>query len=430
MSTRAAASSAPATPLPAAAGTKPAAAAGRALALGLAGLAATAAGFFLTPDTHAFALAYLTGLSFWIAVAIGMLIMVMIHYVLDASWSVALRRQYEHWLAGVKWLALLFVPLLVATWVKPGSIWPWTDLATPLHGGHGTIGDDILYIKKSAFLNPAALTLGTIAFFGLWMLLAARLRACSFAQDDDGDLKWTRKARVAAAAGLPVMAVTLTLAAIYWMKSLEYHWFSTMYGVWFFADCARAALSIGVLLSLRLYSRGDYKGILNTHHLHSVGQLIFAFTVFWAYISFSQYFLIWNANVPEETFWYNLRELSAEGAFNQWGWVGMALVFGHFLLPFLYLLSYKNKVTRARLRAVVVWILVVILIDLCYNILPAAKDARGQPQPFLSLNLLWVLTTLAGAGGLCAWAYLRSLPTRKLIPIRDPRIDECLTHHD
>jgi hypothetical protein len=270
----------------------------------------------------------------------------------------------------------------------------------------------------------------TAGFFLIWMFLSARLRKASFTQDSDGDLKWTYSNRVTAAMGLPLGALTLTFAAIYWVKSLEYHWFSTMYGVWFFANCARGALSIGVIIMVWLWNRGDYKGVLNNNHFHSIGMLMLAFTVFWAYVTFSQYFLIWNANVPEETFWYNLRELNHDGSTNQWWYVGLVILFGHFLVPFLALLSYRFKVTKPIIRRIAYWILSVILIDICYNIMPALKDSHGDAVPFLSLNLLWILTSVVGVGGICVWSYLRSFPTAKLIPIRDPRIGESLTHHE
>ena len=407
--------------------------ANKALAIGITALAATLAGLFLSilsNNTHAFALAYLVGLTFWIAISIGVLLWILLHHIFDASWSVTLRRLFENWLPNFKWLALLFLPLVIVSWIHPATVWPWMDPSTPLHGASGTVGTDIIYQKKSGFLNREWFTGAYIVFFALWIWLSSRLRKASFAQDADGNTRWTFENRFTAGMGIPIMGITLTFASIYWIKSLEYHWFSTMYGVWFFANCARGALPLGVLLMLWLHWRGDYKGILNTNHLYSAGQLMFAFTVFWAYIAFSQYFLIWNANIPEETFWYNLREINTNGAFNQWGWVGMVLIFGHFLVPFLYLLSYKNKITPARIAPIAVWILAIVLIDLCYNALPALRDAHDNPQPFLSLNLIWVVTTVVGVGGICVWAYLRSLSAHKLIPIRDPRIQECLTYHE
>ena len=394
----------------------------RFLGAGLAGLAVTALGV-LVSDAHGVALSYLVGLAFWTAVAIGMLLLCFIHHITDAGWSVVIRRQWEHSLSAFKWLAVLFLPLLVSAWIKPGFIWPWMDLAHEIHGGH-TVGADPLYLKKAGFLNRNMFTGMTAAFFLIWMWLSARLRKASFTQDNDGQAKWTFMNRKTAAFGLVLTALSLTGAAIFWMKSLEYHWFSTMYGVWFFANCMRAALAFAVFITCWLYARGDYKGIYTTTQFHTLVSLAFAFVVFWAYVTFSQYFLIWNANVPEETFWYNIRESG------DWWYIGMLLLFGHFFVPFLAWLRYKNKSERKPAALISAWVAFIILIDLCYNVLPALKDEHGEPLPFLSINLLWVLTSVVGVGGICVWSYLRSFATTKIIPIRDPRIVESLTHHE
>jgi hypothetical protein len=405
-------------------------AASKALTLGLAGIALTALGLFVS-GAKVVAHSWLVGVTYWTAIAIGMLLLVLIHHIFDASWSTVIRRQFEHGLAAFKWLGLLFLPLVLATFLYDRDlIWPWLDLNHEMHGGH-TVGHDPLYLKKAAFLNPGMFIGMTLAFFASWIWLSSRLRRASFTQDQDGSLGWTRHNRVTAAIGLPIAALTLTFAAIYWIKSIEYHWFSTMYGVWFFANCVRGALSFGVIIMVWLWQRGDYRGILNTNHFHSIGMLMFAFTVFWAYVTFSQYFLIWNANIPEETFWYNLREINHDGASNQWKWIGIfGILFGHFFIPFFFLLSYRFKVTPHILRRVAIWILAVILLDLCYNIMPALKDSHGDAQPLFSLSLVWILTSVVGVGGVCVWAYLRSFGTAKLIPIRDPRIGESLTHHE
>lgn len=405
--------------------------ASRSLVVGIIGLVITAGGLLLPDNKHAVAHSWLVGVTFWTAITIGMLLMTMIHHIVDASWSTVIRRQWEHGLAAFPWLAVLFLPLVLGTLFGPRDlIWPWMNPAHVLHG-HGTVGSDILYAKKSSFLSVNMFMGATAIFFAVWVWLSARLRKASFSQDSDGDLKWTRMNRVTSAFGIPLAALSLTFAAIYWIKSLEYHWFSTMYGVWFFANCIRGALSISVLIMLWLYVRGDYKGILNTNHLHSIGQLMLAFTVFWAYVTFSQYFLIWNANVPEETFWYNLREINADGSPNQWKYVGIIiLVFGHFLVPFLYLLSYKHKIVHSKIKLIAIWIPCVIFFDLCYNILPALKNEHGDALPLFSTNFIWTITAVIGVGGFWLHAYLKSLPTAKLIPIRDPRINESLLHHE
>lgn len=404
--------------------------ASKALIVGLIGIVITALGLFVS-GAKIVAASWLVGVSFWTAMAIGMLMLVLIHHIFDASWSTVLRRQFEHGLKAFPWLALLFLPLILGTlFYQSDLVWPWLNKAHELHGGH-TVGHDPLYLKKESLLNLNMFIGAYVVFFALWVWLSARLRKASFTQDYDGNVAWTYKNRVTAAMGLPIGALTLTFAAIFWIKSLEYHWFSTMYGVWFFANCVRGALSLGVLIMLWLWYRGDYKGILNTNHWWSIGQLMLAFTIFWAYVTFSQYFLIWNANVPEETFWYNLREINADGSPNSWKWVGIiGILFGHFVIPFLFLLSYRFKVTHWSMRFISIWILVVIFIDLCYNILPVLKDGHGNSLSFFSSALIWSITATIGVGGVCVWAYLKSFPTAKIIPIRDPRIQESLTFHE
>ena len=417
----------------------------RALMIGIGGILLTAAGLAVSGASKV-AFSWLIGVTFWTGLAIGMLMLVMIHHIFDASWSTVIRRQFEHGLASFKWLALLFLPLIVGSLIEPALVWKWMDPAYDLAsiGSDGSVGEDVLWIKKASLLNPTAFIVSTLGSFLLWIWLSSRLRTASFNQDKDGDLKWTYKNRATAAFGLPIGAFTLSLCIIYWSKSLDYHWFSTMYGVWFFAGCVRTALSAGVIIMVWLWFRGDYKGVLNNNNWYSIGMLMFAFTVFWAYVTFSQYFIIWNANIPEETFWYNLREMNnSDGLPNQWKWVGMLLLFGHFFLPFLLLLSYKRKFDKVQMPIISAWIAFVVLLDIIYNIFPSKRVteemiaagqgfglAAGDPLPFLAVHQLWTLTAVIGVGGIFVWSYLKSFPTAKLIQIRDPRMGESLTHHE
>lgn len=409
----------------------PSSAATKALGLGALGLLVTVAGLFASGG-KAIGFSYLTGFVFWFALAIGALFLVMIHHVFDAAWSTLLRRQFEHWLACLPWLALLFVPLIISAYVAPGKIWKWTDPAFDLAavGGGGTVAEDVLWVKKAGLLNTTALLVVSVIGFGGWCWLANRFRSHSFAQDADGQISHTFANRVWTAAGLPFTALSMTLCIIVWVKALDYHWFSTMFGVWYFAAAVRGALSLGMILTIWLWVRGDYKGLLNNNHMHSHGMLMFAFTVFWAYITFSQYFLIYMANIPEETFWYNLREVANDGSFNSWGFVGMFLLFGHFFAPFLTLIHFPVKLSKTWMPRISWFIGFVVLVDMIYNVMPSMKDASGQAYPFLSLNLLWIASSVVGIGGICVWAYLRSFAQTKLIPIRDPRIAESLSHHE
>jgi hypothetical protein len=392
------------------------------LLLGGAGLVAlTLLGVFLG-DGQRVAFSWLIAVTFWTAISIGALMLVMIHHIFDAGWSTVIRRTLEHWLGVFPILALAFAPLvLVSLFIDADVLWKWLD--------HDRVAGDILWTKKSAFLNPVAFVTANVVFFGIFIWLSARLRRSSFTQDEDGSVEHTLSNRRTAAFGIPLAAMSLTFAAFYWLMSLEFHWFSTMYGVWFFAGSMRAALAFTAILCIYLAHRGVLDGIFRIPHLLNLGNIMLAFTVFWAYISFSQYFLIWNANIPEETFWYNLRELNlGTGERNSWWYVGLFLLFGHFFLPFFFFLGHGNKKKHSRMVAVCTWILLVQLIDLYYNILPTKKLESGDAIPFAVSP--WDVTALLGVGALCFWQFFRSFARTRCIPIRDPRIVESLQLHE
>ncbi len=392
------------------------------LIAGLIGVAISTVGVFATDRIGAFA--YLIGLIFVTSITIGMLFLVLIHHIFDAGWSVVVRRQAENFLAALPYLALLFIPLFLVTYLKSQStLWIWMDADYVLHG-HGTVAEDVLYNKKTWWLSEGFFWFRAILCFGTWVWFARALRNHSFSQDQDGSASHTHACRKLAAGGLFAVAFTWTCAGFDWIMSLEFHWFSTMFGVWFFANAMRAALAVLTIACTFLVVRGPLKGIFNTKHLHDLTTLSFAFTVFWAYISFSQYFLIWNGNLPEETFWYNFRE---EG---MWKGVGMFLVFGHFFLPFLLLLQFPFKTNPTPARAISAWILFMQLFDVFFNVLPSLKDAHGVPYQMFSSPIAIVLyiTGLVGPAGFMLWAYWNSCRANKIIPIRDPRILESLNH--
>lgn len=381
-------------------------------------------------------LGYLLGVSFWLSILIGMLFLVMIFWMFDAGWAVLLRRQMEHALAAMPWMGLLLLPLMVMSLLKSGDgsvAWIWMNPDALVPGGHGTVSQDVLYVHKSPYLAQTFFVVRFFLVFGVFILLAHSFRKWSFAMDVTGDHSNVHKSRRLAAAGLFLLAFAATIAAVDWFKSLSYHWFSTMYGVWFFAACMRAALSATVLMGFYMLGRSanGLKGILKPVHLYLVACIMLAFTVFWAYISFSQYFLIYNANIPEETFWYNIRELAKDGTKSSWWWVSMGLIFMHFFFPFLFLLWYKNKF-GVKLKFIAVWILIFHLLDLYWNIVPQ-KLYADNPSNYTvrQFGVSWVdVAMLIGVGGIFIWAYLRSAERHRQVPIRDPRINESLQYHE
>jgi hypothetical protein len=407
------------------------------LIAGLILIVISAAGLFMGSEADPARpfMGYILGISFWLSILIGMLFLLMIWWMFDSGWSVVIRRSIEHAISAFPYLALIFLPLVLMSLLSPGSSavpWIWMDQSALVAGGHGTVGQDVLYVAKASYLDRAFFVGRYVIYFGVWTVLALLFRKWSFDMDRTGDHGNIHRSRKLAAVGLFLCAFATTFAAIDWFKSLNYHWFSTMYGVWFFAASMRAALSATVLSMFYMASREDgLKGILKPVHFYLMGCIMLAFTVFWAYISFSQYFLIYNANIPEETFWYNIRELTTEGLKSSWWWVSMGLVFLHFFVPFLFLLWYKNKF-GSRLKFIAIWILGFHLLDLYWNILPQklATDAHGH-YSIRQFNINWVdVTMFLGVGAIVIWAFLKSAAKERPLPIRDPRIEESVNCHE
>ncbi|MFP6887973.1 MAG: hypothetical protein VB997_10435 [Opitutales bacterium] len=410
-------------------------AAGIGLGLGLVGV-----WYGLSTNDKSPLLGWLWGLSFWFSIGIGMLMLTLLFRVFNSKWTPVVRRQLEHCLGAFPYLAACFAPLLLIAWFggdKAGILWEWINSENMIPGGH-TVAEDVLHQKKSGYLNVFFFSVRAIGYFAIFCGLAHWMRKVSFTQDHDGDPKWTRLGHNIAAAGVPILALSLTFAAFDWFMSLEYHWFSTMFGVWFFAASIRAGLAVTIILCFFLSTRSNLGGLYKRGHQYDLACLSLAFTVFWAYISFCQYFLIYNANVPEETFWYVIREINPNtGEKSGWWLVGMGLIFGHFFFSFLYLLWYRNKVEPPRTLFIVSWILAFHLLDLYWNIIPGripnaeaavGYDARGV----FGMHLLWGLASLVGIGGLCGWAVLKSFREAdcEAIPVRDPRIQESIDYHE
>lgn len=405
-----------------------------ALVIGIVGLVVAGFGFmqgWQAGDVRPL-MSWLIGLAFWLAIAVGLLFLVQIWYVFHARWPVIVRRQAEHFLSVFPWLFLLFIPLLLVPFLheNPGLLWKWMNGVNPLPG-HGTVGEDPLYQWKSPYLNIEFFAIRAFAVFALFTVLASLLRKWSFDTDTSGDVDNTHKARRLSSIGLFLCAGAATVASIDWLKSLEYHWFSTMYGVWFFAASMRAALSFILILCVILAAKGYLKGIFKQAHRYDIGCMMLAFTVFWAYISFSQYFIIYNANIPEEVFWYSMREKNYDGTLNSWWWVSMGLVFGQFLIPFLLLLWYKTKVVIWRSIVVASWILVFTVLDLYWNIIPGKLVVPDHGEGYLVRQFSvspYDIAALVGVGGICIWSMCRSMRKAEPIPIRDPNIEKSLNY--
>jgi hypothetical protein len=405
-----------------------------ALVVGIIGIAIALFGFKQGWDNNDARplMSWLIAFGFWLSIAIGMLFLTQIWYVFHARWPVIIRRQCEHCFSWFPYLLVLFLPLLAVIFYheNPGLLWKWMDGTNQLPG-HGTVGQDPLYTWKEPFLNINFFVIRVFMIFAVLIGVSALLRKFSFDTDKTGDINNTHKSRILSSLGLFLCSIAITMGSIDWFKALEYHWFSTMYGVWFFAACMRAALAVLVILTVILAAKGYLKGILKQAHRYDLACLMLTFTIFWAYISFSQYFLIYSANIPEETFWYNIREKNYDGSLNTWWWVSMGLIFGHFLTPFLLLLWYKTKVVVWRTVGVAVWILSFHLLDLYWNIVPGKQVVPDHGEGYIVRQFSitpFDIAALVGIGGICIFAMCRSMKKAEPIPIRDPNIQKSLDY--
>jgi hypothetical protein len=372
-----------------------------ALALMVAGGIGTAVGLALGARQLAFS--YLLAFMFFLSLCLGGLFLVLVHHLFDAGWSVPIRRVAEHLACLSAVLAVLYLPLAL---LAP-NLYAWMS---PAAAADHALSAKQAYLNKPFFYTRAAL------IFLVWIFLSWRLRFWSLRQDVSGAAECTYRMRRLAAGGVFLFAITLTLAAIDWVMSLQYQWFSTMYGVYYFAESVWVTLATVYMISAWLRRSGPLKGLVHAGQMHDVGVLLLAFTVFYAYIHFSQYLIIWNANLPEETFWYALREKG-------WWWgVSMVLVFGHFLLPFLLLLRIDFKLKLRLMAPLCVWVWVMHFMDMSFNVLPPLH-LEGCPWRWTDL------ACLAFIGGACGFFFLRSLGAHPAYPLKDPRLKEALTVH-
>ena len=376
---------------------------------------------------------YLTAYMFFLSICLGSLFIVLINHLFDAQWIVPIRRYLEH-------IACLLFPWMFILWIPVGllafQIYPW--FTTDPHLDHA------LHAKFPLFTVPAFYICSLVIFF-LWGFLARRLRYWSLQQDvaevenggyegkmvfpesiiaaistalghkveDRPSVRCSRMMNIHASYGIILFAGTLTLACIFWMKGLQHQFFSTMYGVYYFAGSVWVALATSYLISLWLKQNGPLAHVVRTVTFHDTGKLFFAFTVFYSYIHFSQYFLIWNAAIPEETFWYVQREQGS------WWWVGQLLICGHFFLPFLALLRIDAKLNLNVMIPMCVWAWLIHYMDMQFNIMPVLYPAGMTVTIWDPLCFGFI--------GIVLWMFFNnSFASHPPYPQRDPRIAETM----
>lgn len=373
----------------------------RALIIGIVALGLCA--FGATLSKAQFFQSYLFGYLFWFGIAVGCFSVVALHHLVGGGWGFVIQRLLESGTRTLPLMALLFLPLFFGMhdlylWARPEAV----------------VADRILQ-HKSVYLNVPFFWIRTLIYFSIWGLFAYLLNKWSHQQDRMVDPAPTLKIQKFAGPGLVLYVLMMTFAAFDWVMSLEPHWFSTIFGVIFVVGQGLTTLAFAII-GLRLVAdREPISGVIATKHYHDLGNLMFAFILLWAYVSFSQFFIIWSGNLPEEITWYFHR------LHGGWGVVAMMIVVFHFFIPFVLLLSRKTKQKAPVLVKVAAAMIFMRLIDLFWIVAPNFNEGK------FSIHWMDLLAPI-GIGGVWIAAFMWQLKSRALLPVNDPRLAEAFQH--
>jgi len=361
------------------------------------------AGLFV--DRAQFFHAYLVGFIFWTGITIGSLALLTLQHLTGGAWGLVIRRVLEASTRTLPLIVLLFAPIVVGL----NQIYPWTNRAvmdqTPA-----------LHEKAARYLNPPFFVGRAVAYFAIWSLLAVLLNWLSLQQDRTADSKVKKRIQVISGPGLGILILTITFASIDWMMSLDPAWSSTIYGLIFVASWSLSALAFGILVMSWLSKREPMNAVVRTSHFHDWGNLLLALVMLWTYFAFSQYLIIWSANMPEETTWYVARNHGG------WGAIALGIVILQFAFPFMTLLSRAAKKSPQKLATLAVLILAMRIVDVIWLVEPTYN------REHFHLSWMDVVAPIA-IGGLWIATFAWQLQKRSLVPINDPQLEQALAAH-
>jgi hypothetical protein len=349
-----------------------------------------------------FSFSWLVAFAYFLAISLGALIFLPIQFVTRASWSVVIRRLVEVMAMALPFMIILTLPVLL----NLPQVYEWASD----HPHHLT---PELAAHKAPFLNDTFFVIRWVIYFAVWTWLATFFWRNSRKQDQTRDKAITLRMENRSGPAIVLFALTCTGAGVDLLMTLDPVWFSTMFGVYFFAGAFLSFYAVLTLITLGLQRTGRLTRIVSIEHFHDYGKLMFAFTFFWAYIAFSQYMLYWYGNIPEETAWFLVRQSHG------WGQIGLVLCFGAFLIPFAGLISRFAKRNRSLLAFWAVWILVMQWFNLYWVAMPVFSP---DTVPVSLLDLCCFLAV----GGLWLALVTRLASVSSLVPVGDPRLDESL----
>jgi hypothetical protein len=374
----------------------------RSLIVGGLALVTCVIGALFSPDQ--FFRSYLFSYLFYLGMTLGCMALVMLQYLTGGSWGIVIRRITESALRTIPLLAFLFLPILIGI----PKLYSWSH--------DEVVKADPLLQHKHLYLNVPFFIVRVLIYFLGWWIFAHFLNKWSHEQDAGGRDPRGRRLQLLSGPGLIFYALSVTFASVDWVMSLEPHWFSTIFGLLFVAGQGLSALSLCIALLVILSDEGGpLEGVIGPAHLHDIGKLLLAFTMLWAYFSFSQFLIIWSGNLVDEIPWY------MERLNGGWQWIGLLLVVFHFAFPFAMLLSQSLKRAGRKLVRIAALVIVMRFVDLFWIVAPGASKGGFQ------IHWMDFLAPI-GIGGLWLGAFLFQLQKWPLLPVRDPRLAEAIAH--
>jgi hypothetical protein len=366
---------------------------------------------------------YLVNFCYFASISIGSLFFVAILYLTRAGWGVTLRRIAEFLAIMIFPMLILFLPILIPVLLGYDGLYIWNSadwyvadnekLPEFVHASQS------IAEMKAGFLNRGFFGVRAVLYFAIWGAAAWYFRKNSLAQDVSGDKKMTLKSQAFSAPFMILFAATLVFASFDWMMSLEPMWFSTMFPVYFFAGSTLGALAMITLVALMIQRSGRVTSEITIDNYHDMAKLMFSFVIFWGYIAFSQFMLIWYANIPEETFWYRERFTPA--------WIGISalLLFGHLFIPFLAIMARTVRRNKNFLMFASIYLLLIHWIDIWWIVMPS----YGRVDAIIMFPIVEILLLI----GMSAWymsLFCFVAGDRPLVPVRDPWLPEALNYEN
>jgi hypothetical protein len=352
-------------------------------------------------DPVRFHQSYMVAFAYVAAAGLGAFFFVMVQYLTGSAWSVTMRRIMENIMITLPVGALLFIP--IAFGLK--DIYPWMDRTMVL-------ADPVLK-QKANYLTENWFIMRAYIMFALWSIWIFAIYYQSTKQDKERSVRQMNVIARWSAPGLFLVVVVGSLAAFDWLMSLEPKWYSTIFGLYVLSGGALTFMSFVTLICLGFRRAGILKNSITNEHYHDLGKWLFALTAFYTYIAFSQYLLIWYANLPEETIWYRHR---MEGT---WLPVSLAMPFIRFLIPFFILLCRPAKRSIKVVAGIAIWSLVVEYVDLYWVVMPTYFKTGPQ--------ISWMdFATLAATVSVCALVFWSRFRKNKLAPVGDLRFEQSL----